>query len=82
MTWKGARQLPGRSLTMSWMTSGVRIAPRAAPLWRTPLPRVRSRRESRRSEVVSAQGHWPASKKPSRTRQASRLEKLFAHPVA
>ena len=65
MTWNGPRQLPGTSETRACTTSGVITAPIEAPLCKTLFPRRDSRRESSRCEAVSAQGHCPASKKPS-----------------
>ena len=82
MTWNGARQLPGRSETRACTTSGVITAPIEAPLCKTLLPSARSRRESSRCEAVSAQGHCPASKKPSTTRHAMSSSKSRAQPVA
>ena len=68
MTRNGLRQLPVVPETSACTTSGVSTAPIEAPLCSTLLPSARLRCASSRCDADSAQGHWPASKNPSRIR--------------
>src|SRR2546426_716238 len=78
-TWNGKRQLPGASVNMTRITSGVMMAPMDAPLCSTLLPIVRSCGESRRWVVFNAQGQWPASNSPSIVRQMRSWLKSVVH---
>ena len=60
---------PSSSVIRIFMTCGVMMAPMLAPLCSTLFPMVRSFSFSTAKVVFSAQGQWPASKKPSSVRQ-------------
>ena len=70
-TWNPSRQLNPCCTMIHHMNTGVRIEPTDVPLWSTPLPIALPRAVSRICVVLSAQGQWAASKKPSTVRNRS-----------